>query len=131
MFGFTAVAYFSYDKGRVLEVGPDRVAAEWIVRCEGKVKCVIPLLCLYFLKRFYGYRYCEDGRHLSFRFDKVHTEFNDYNSLIRETSKRDYSNPNNHLYVVSIDATDASITSHGCRHFGELFFLKYFFSGKI
>lgn len=33
---------FSYDVSRVKEVGPDRTAAEWIVRCGGKVRFVLP-----------------------------------------------------------------------------------------
>lgn len=30
--------FLSYDDDRVREVGPDRAAAEWVVRCEGKVR---------------------------------------------------------------------------------------------
>ena len=30
--------FFSYDHQRVKEIGPDRAAAEWIVRCGGSIK---------------------------------------------------------------------------------------------
>lgn len=88
-------AFNYYDKSRVKQVGADRAAAEWVVRCEGKV-----------------------------RFDTVDIEFNDYNTLIKETSKLDPSKEKDLVHVVSIDATDASITGYGCRHFSGLDFLK-------
>lgn len=40
----SAFVICSYDRERVKEVGADRAAAEWIVRCEGKVKFVSCLI---------------------------------------------------------------------------------------
>ncbi|VDM37805.1 unnamed protein product [Toxocara canis] len=81
----------SYDKQRVKEVGPDRAAAEWIVRCEGKVK-----------------------------FDKLDDVFIDYNVLIKQTAELDPRKESDQVHVVTIDATDSSVTGYGCRHFAGL-----------
>ncbi|KHN82950.1 ATP synthase subunit s, mitochondrial [Toxocara canis] len=80
-----------YDKQRVKEVGPDRAAAEWIVRCEGKVK-----------------------------FDKLDDVFIDYNVLIKQTAELDPRKESDQVHVVTIDATDSSVTGYGCRHFAGL-----------
>jgi len=37
IFGWFDAAFNNYDEARVKEVGPDRAAAEWILRCGGKV----------------------------------------------------------------------------------------------
>lgn len=80
-----------YDRDRVKEVGPDRAAAEWIVRCEGKVT-----------------------------LDKFAEPFVDYNELIRKTAELDPRKPTDQVHVVSIDASDSSVTGFGCRHFAGL-----------
>jgi H+-transporting ATP synthase F0 complex subunit s len=80
-----------YDKERLKEIGPDRLAAEWIVKCGGKVK-----------------------------FDKVRETFEDYNALIRTTAELDPRKPEQVVHVLSIDATDSSISGFGCRHFNGL-----------
>uniref|UniRef100_A0A9J2QAA2 Mitochondrial ATP synthase regulatory component factor B n=1 Tax=Ascaris lumbricoides TaxID=6252 RepID=A0A9J2QAA2_ASCLU len=85
----------SYDRERVKEVGADRAAAEWIVRCEGKVK-----------------------------FDKLDDLFIDYNELIKKTAELDPRKESDQVHVVSIDATDSSVTGYGCRHFGLFTALK-------
>uniref|UniRef100_A0A1I7YFQ0 ATP synthase subunit s, mitochondrial n=1 Tax=Steinernema glaseri TaxID=37863 RepID=A0A1I7YFQ0_9BILA len=79
-----------YDQERIKEVGPDRTAAEWIVRCEGKV-----------------------------RFDKIDEVFDDYNALIRTTAELDPRKAEDQVKLVSIDATGSSITAYGCRHFSK------------
>ncbi|KAH7693195.1 Protein C05C8.1 a [Aphelenchoides avenae] len=40
--------------------------------------------------------------------------------LIRSTAELDPRKPQGHVHVVSIDATDASISGFGCRHFEGL-----------
>lgn len=80
-----------YDVSRVKEVGPDRAAAEWIVRCGGAVK-----------------------------FDKIEDTFDDYNALIKRTAELDPRVPNDNVKVTHILAVDASVTGYGCRHFDGL-----------
>ncbi|MFH4980290.1 hypothetical protein AB6A40_006999 [Gnathostoma spinigerum] len=80
-----------YDRARVKEVGADRAAAEWIVRCEGEIK-----------------------------FDKFKKYISDYNKLIKETADIDPRVPSEQVHLVSINACDASITGYGCRHFAGL-----------
>ncbi|CEF69195.2 ATP synthase subunit s, mitochondrial [Strongyloides ratti] len=79
------------DKQRLKDVGPDRCAAEWIVKCGGKIK-----------------------------FDKMPDIFEDYNALIRATSELDPRDLNDDVKLVWIDATNASITGYGCLHFNGL-----------
>ncbi|PAV80077.1 hypothetical protein WR25_25898 [Diploscapter pachys] len=81
----------SYDKERVKEVGPDRAAAEWIVRCEGSVK-----------------------------FDRIEDVFTDYNALIKRCAELDPRVPADDVRVVLIDATDSCVTGYGCKHFENL-----------
>uniref|UniRef100_A0A1I7WQA8 ATP synthase subunit s, mitochondrial n=1 Tax=Heterorhabditis bacteriophora TaxID=37862 RepID=A0A1I7WQA8_HETBA len=80
-----------YDRQRVKEVGPDRTAAEWIVRCGGSVK-----------------------------FDKIADTFDDYNALIKRTAELDPRIPQDDVKVTHIHAVDASVTGYGCRHFDNL-----------
>ncbi|PAV60679.1 hypothetical protein WR25_14435 [Diploscapter pachys] len=80
-----------YDKERVKEVGPDRAAAEWIVRCEGSVK-----------------------------FDRIEDVFTDYNALIKRCAELDPRVPADDVRVVLIDATDSCVTGYGCKHFENL-----------
>ncbi|TKR87995.1 hypothetical protein L596_012307 [Steinernema carpocapsae] len=80
-----------YDKERVKEVGPDRAAAEWIVRCDGKI-----------------------------RFDRIDEAFDDYNALVRRTAELDPRKVEDQVKLVEIDATGSSITAYGCRHFKNL-----------
>ncbi|KAK6051912.1 hypothetical protein COOONC_10583 [Cooperia oncophora] len=80
-----------YDISRVKEVGPDRAAAEWIVRCGGAVK-----------------------------FDKIADTFNDYNALIKRCAELDPRVPADNVKVTHIHAVDASVTGYGCRHFAGL-----------
>ncbi|VDP03307.1 unnamed protein product [Heligmosomoides polygyrus] len=82
-----------YDVSRVKEVGPDRAAAEWIVRCGG-------------------------SEELCFGFDKIEDTFDDYNALIKRTAELDPRVPNDNVKVTHILAVDASVTGYGCRHFG-------------
>ena len=77
------------DKSRVKEVGPDRAAAEWIVRNGGKIK-----------------------------FDNLSDVFSDYNALIKATAELDPRIPNEQVHLVEIDATDSSVSGFGCMHFG-------------
>uniref|UniRef100_A0A0K0FVR7 ATP synthase subunit s, mitochondrial n=1 Tax=Strongyloides venezuelensis TaxID=75913 RepID=A0A0K0FVR7_STRVS len=79
------------DEQRLKDVGPDRCAAEWIVKCGGKIK-----------------------------FDKMPDIFEDYNCLIRGTSVLDPRDPNDNVKLVWIDATNASVTGYGCLHFKGL-----------
>uniref|UniRef100_A0A0K0ED72 ATP synthase subunit s, mitochondrial n=1 Tax=Strongyloides stercoralis TaxID=6248 RepID=A0A0K0ED72_STRER len=79
------------DKQRLKDVGPDRCAAEWIVKSGGKIM-----------------------------FDKIPDVFEDYNTLIRVTSELDPRNPNDDVKLIWIDATDTSITGYGCLHFNGL-----------
>ncbi|KAE9547970.1 hypothetical protein FO519_008822 [Halicephalobus sp. NKZ332] len=79
------------DKSRVKEVGPDRAAAEWIVRNGGKVK-----------------------------FDKLNDVFTDYNVLIKATAELDPRLPAHQVHLVEIDATDSSVSGFGCMHFEGL-----------
>ncbi|KAI6237100.1 ATP synthase subunit s, mitochondrial [Aphelenchoides besseyi] len=80
-----------YDKQRVLEVGADRVAAEWVVRCGGVVK-----------------------------FDRFKTRFDDYNTLIRATAELDPAKPSDACHLVEIDASNSCVSGFGCRHFTGL-----------
>uniref|UniRef100_A0A914EPM5 Mitochondrial ATP synthase regulatory component factor B n=1 Tax=Acrobeloides nanus TaxID=290746 RepID=A0A914EPM5_9BILA len=82
---------FSYDKKRVNEVGPDRAAAEWIVRCEGKIK-----------------------------FDKFKDYISDYNDLVRITAMIDPAKPAQQVYLEAIDASDAIISGYGSYYFRGL-----------
>ncbi|PIO65448.1 hypothetical protein TELCIR_12886, partial [Teladorsagia circumcincta] len=70
-----------YDISRVKEVGPDRAAAEWIVRCGGAVK-----------------------------FDKIGDTFDDYNALIKRTAELDPRLPQDNVKVTHILAVEASVT---------------------
>ncbi|CAD6199972.1 unnamed protein product, partial [Caenorhabditis auriculariae] len=78
-----------YDTQRVKEVGAERAAAEWIVRCGGRV-----------------------------RFHSISDEFSDYNALIKRTAELDPRVPADDVVLRSIYAEDASVTGFGCRHFG-------------
>ncbi|CAD5231710.1 unnamed protein product [Bursaphelenchus xylophilus] len=80
-----------YDVSRVKDVGPDRAAAEWIVRCGGAVK-----------------------------FDKFNETFDDYNSLIRVLAELDPAKPSDQVILSLIDATNSSVSGYGCRHFAGL-----------
>ncbi|CAJ0577063.1 unnamed protein product, partial [Mesorhabditis spiculigera] len=80
-----------YDKERVKEVGPDRAAAEWIVRCGGSVK-----------------------------FDKMSDMFSDYNALVKRCAELDPRISGDQVRVTNIEAIDASVTGYGCRHFEGL-----------
>ena len=80
-----------YDRERVKEVGPDRAAAEWVVRCGGSVK-----------------------------FDRIDDTFSDYNALIKRCAELDPRRPEDDVRLTSILAVDASITGYGCRHFANL-----------
>ncbi|EPB75099.1 hypothetical protein ANCCEY_05822 [Ancylostoma ceylanicum] len=84
---------------RVKEVGPDRAAAEWIVRCGGAVKNDI---CTFF------------------GFDKIDDIFDDYNALIKRTAELDPRVPVDNVKVTHIHAIEASVTGYGCRHFNNL-----------
>ncbi|VDL70066.1 unnamed protein product [Nippostrongylus brasiliensis] len=92
-----------YDMQRVKEVGPDRAAAEWIVRCGGAVN----IAC----------RYCSI---FVFGFDNIADTFNDYNALIKRTAELDPRVPADRVKVTHIHAVDASVTGYGCRHFNGL-----------
>lgn len=87
------------------EVGPDRAAAEWIVRCGGKVR---------FVNGVFNYNsFC-------FRFDKFKDKFEDYNTLIRVTAELDPAKPSGQVSIVEIDASNSCVSAFGCRHFGRL-----------
>uniref|UniRef100_A0AC34QMU2 Protein arginine N-methyltransferase 1 n=1 Tax=Panagrolaimus sp. JU765 TaxID=591449 RepID=A0AC34QMU2_9BILA len=79
------------DNSRVKDVGPDRAAAEWVVKCGGKV-----------------------------RFDKIGKTFDDFNMLITATADIDPNVPAEQVHLVEIDATDSSISGFGCMHFEGL-----------
>uniref|UniRef100_A0A7E4VWJ9 ATP synthase subunit s, mitochondrial n=1 Tax=Panagrellus redivivus TaxID=6233 RepID=A0A7E4VWJ9_PANRE len=79
------------DKSRVKEVGPDRAAAEWIVRNGGNIK-----------------------------FDKLNNRFDDFNVLIRATAELDPRIPSEQVHLIEIDATDSSVSGFGCMHFEGL-----------
>lgn len=53
---------------------------------------------------------------LASRLDRLGS-FDDCNTLIERTSDLDPQKP---IRLVSIDATDASVTGYGCQHFGSL-----------
>ncbi|VDN56090.1 unnamed protein product [Dracunculus medinensis] len=76
-----------YDDDRVREVGPDRAAAEWVVRCEGKV-----------------------------RFDVWDEFIENYNDLLRRTSCLDPKLPQHQVHIISISAIHSSISGRGCVH---------------
>ncbi|VDK51596.1 unnamed protein product [Cylicostephanus goldi] len=78
----------SYDVERIKEVGPDRAAAEWVVRCGGAVK-----------------------------FDKIDNLFSDYNALIKRCAELDPRVPADNVKITHIHAIDASVSGYGCRHF--------------
>lgn len=80
-----------YDRERVKEVGPDRAAAEWVVRCGGSIK-----------------------------FDRIDDSFSDYNALIKRCAELDPRRPGDLVRLITIRAVDASITGYGCRHFAGL-----------
>ncbi|EGT58444.1 hypothetical protein CAEBREN_06652 [Caenorhabditis brenneri] len=80
-----------YDIQRVKEVGADRAAAEWIVRCGGKIK-----------------------------FTQIDESFDDYNCLVKRTAQLDPRLPEDNVTLETIRAEDASITGFGCRHFENL-----------
>uniref|UniRef100_A0A0N4Z903 ATP synthase subunit s, mitochondrial n=1 Tax=Parastrongyloides trichosuri TaxID=131310 RepID=A0A0N4Z903_PARTI len=79
------------DKERLRDVGPDRLAAEWIVKCGGKIK-----------------------------FDKMPDIFEDYNALIRTTAELDPRKPEDRVKLIWIDASNSSVTGYGCIHFKGL-----------
>ncbi|VDD91259.1 unnamed protein product [Enterobius vermicularis] len=126
----TLDAFNHYDVERIRRIGPDRVAAEWIVRCEGTVRAkdswkkspsfttLYEEVCSITLKRLQLYKHFRtDHDPISYEiFDKPDIVFHDYNIMIRRLAKMDCKK-NNHVRVISIDATDASITDSGCRHF--------------
>ena len=76
---------------RVKEIGPDRAAAEWIVRCGGTIK-----------------------------FDNLRTPFDDFNALIRATAELDPRIPKEQVHLIEIDARDSSVSGFGCYHFGNI-----------
>ncbi|CAI4229780.1 unnamed protein product [Auanema sp. JU1783] len=80
-----------YDVQRVKDVGPDRAAAEWIVRCGGSIT-----------------------------FDKIDDSFSDYNALIKRTAELDPRLPQDNVKLTDIDASHSSVTGFGCRHFKGL-----------
>ncbi|KAL3120661.1 hypothetical protein niasHT_007953 [Heterodera trifolii] len=80
-----------YDVQRVKQIGAERAAAEWVVRCEGKVK-----------------------------FDHSPHIFSDYNALQRFTSELDPKRESDRVHLVAVDATDSCISGWGCRHFDGL-----------
>ncbi|VDK20947.1 unnamed protein product [Anisakis simplex] len=51
------------------------------------------------------------------RFDKLDELFVDYNELIKKTAELDPRKESEQVHVISIDATDSSVTGYGCRHF--------------
>uniref|UniRef100_A0A914HTB7 Uncharacterized protein n=1 Tax=Globodera rostochiensis TaxID=31243 RepID=A0A914HTB7_GLORO len=77
-----------YDEARVRQFGADRVAAEWVVRCEGKAK-----------------------------FDCFSHIISDYNALQRFASELDPKKESDQLHLITIDATDSCVSGWGCRHF--------------
>ncbi|KAI6221780.1 ATP synthase subunit s, mitochondrial [Aphelenchoides fujianensis] len=80
-----------YDVQRVKEVGADRAAAEWVVRCGGAVK-----------------------------FDRFKDRFDDYNMLIRATAELDPAKSSDSCHLLEIDATNSCVSGYGCRHFAGL-----------
>ncbi|CAJ0590523.1 unnamed protein product [Cylicocyclus nassatus] len=80
-----------YDVERIKEVGPNRAAAEWVVRCGGAVK-----------------------------FDKIDNVFSDYNALIKRCAELDPRIPQDDVKITHIHAIDASVSGYGCRHFKGL-----------
>lgn len=70
-------------------------------------------------------RYTKYAVEILFRFDKPDIVFHDYNIMIRRLAKMDCKK-NNHVRVISIDATDASITDSGCRHFSTFIWHQHF-----
>jgi len=83
------------DLSRVKEIGPDRAAAEWIVRCGGTIK-----------------------------FDNLGNRFDDFNALIRATAELDPRIPDQQVHLVEIDATGSSVSGFGCYHFEGLEHIK-------
>ncbi|KIH62383.1 hypothetical protein ANCDUO_07333 [Ancylostoma duodenale] len=90
---------------RVKEVGPDRAAAEWIVRCGGAVNTLHSFTINSFA--FFG-------------FDKIDDTFDDYNVLIKRCAELDPRVPADNVKVTHIHAIEASVTGYGCRHFNNL-----------
>ncbi|CAI2353211.1 unnamed protein product [Caenorhabditis sp. 36 PRJEB53466] len=84
-----------YDTQRVKEVGADRAAAEWIVRCGGKIK-----------------------------FAQIDESFDDYNALVKRTAQLDPRLAEDRVTLETIRAEDASVTGFGCRHFENLVGIK-------
>ncbi|CAD5224861.1 unnamed protein product [Bursaphelenchus okinawaensis] len=80
-----------YDRSRVKDVGPDRAAAEWIVRCGGKVK-----------------------------FDRYRDIFEDYNMLIRVTAELDPAKESGQVRLVMVDGSNSSVSGYGFRHFANI-----------
>ncbi|VDM57974.1 unnamed protein product [Angiostrongylus costaricensis] len=99
--GVDESVYFGIGKAQhtrlTLEVGPDRAAAEWIVRCGGAVKYV----------------------YITFHF-RSHLLF----SLSGRTAELDPRVPEDDVKLTHIHAIDASITGYGCRHFEGLIGIK-------
>uniref|UniRef100_A0AC35F1T6 Mitochondrial ATP synthase regulatory component factor B n=1 Tax=Panagrolaimus sp. PS1159 TaxID=55785 RepID=A0AC35F1T6_9BILA len=83
------------DMSRLKEIGPDRLAAEWIVKNGGAIK-----------------------------FDKLSTRFDDFNMLIRATAELDPRVPAEQVHLIEIDATDSSVSGFGCYHFEGLNHIK-------
>ncbi|CAI5452181.1 unnamed protein product [Caenorhabditis angaria] len=80
-----------YDIQRVKEVGADRAAAEWVVRCGGQIK-----------------------------FKQIEENFADYNVLIKRTAQLDPRISADNVTIETIYAENASITGFGCQHFKNL-----------
>ncbi|KAF1750760.1 hypothetical protein GCK72_017311 [Caenorhabditis remanei] len=85
----------NYDIQRVKEVGADRAAAEWIVRCGGTIK-----------------------------FTQIGENFADYNALVKRTAQLDPRRAEDNVTLETIRAEDASVTGFGCRHFENLSAIK-------
>uniref|UniRef100_A0AC35TXL5 ATP synthase subunit s, mitochondrial n=1 Tax=Rhabditophanes sp. KR3021 TaxID=114890 RepID=A0AC35TXL5_9BILA len=82
------------DKERLTQIGADRLAAEWIVKCGGKIK---------------------------FNTNEM---FEDYNALVRSTAELDPRKPEDDVKLIWMDATKSSITGYGCLHFHHLKHIK-------
>uniref|UniRef100_A0A8R1DGG5 ATP synthase subunit s, mitochondrial n=1 Tax=Caenorhabditis japonica TaxID=281687 RepID=A0A8R1DGG5_CAEJA len=80
-----------YDTQRVKEVGADRAAAEWIVKCGGQIK-----------------------------FAQIDESFDDFNALVKRTAQLDPRRREDNVTLETIRCVDASVTGFGCRHFENL-----------
>jgi len=80
-------SFNSYDAQRVAKIGPDRAAAEWVVRCDGKI-----------------------------RFNQSDQIFRNYNDMIEFFDELDREGGSSDYHVVAIDATDSTISGNGCQH---------------